>query len=152
MHKAIKLPPTIVNLIAILKTKFGIANIQSSNLCIAPEQNMITNFGLNKTTWHNGMDHSVKVKASVALCATTVLASEDPRDLQPPAEGLVEEQPCLELRDEGEPRQHGNGQEDEEPHGVLVHPRHLLDGVPWSHLPKRSTGPLPELGTARTSA
>lgn len=98
------------------------------------------------------MHHSVKVKASVALCATTVLPSEDPRDLQPPAEGLVEEQPCLELRDEGEPRQHGNGQEDEEPHGVLVHPRHLLDGVPWSHLPKRSTGPLPELGTARTSA
>ena len=69
-----------------------------------------------------------------------------------PAEGLVEEQPCLELRDKGEPRQHDNGQEDEEPHGVLVHPRHLLDGVPWSHLPKRSTGPLPELGTARTSA
>jgi hypothetical protein len=48
VHKAIKLPPTIVNLIAILKTKFGTANIQSSNLCIAPEQNMITNFGLNK--------------------------------------------------------------------------------------------------------
>ena len=90
--------------------------------------------------------------ASVALRAAPILPCKDPRDLQPPAEGLVEEQPRLELRYEGEPRQHGDGQQDEEPHGVLVHPRHLLDGVPWPHLMERGSSPLPELGTAGASA
>lgn len=91
-------------------------------------------------------------QASVALRAGPILPREDPRDLQPPAEGLVEEQTRLELGDEGEPRKDGDGQEDEEPHGVLVHPRHLLDGVPWPHLPEPGPCPLPEPGTERTSA
>ena len=61
---------------------------------------------------------------------------------------MVEEQPSLELGDEGEPRQDGDGEEDEDPHGVLVHPRHLLDGVPWPDLAEHIPAPQPKPGAA----
>lgn len=48
------------------------------------------------------------------------MPAEDPGDLQPSAEGLVEEHPGLELRHEGEPRQERDGREQEEPHQDLV--------------------------------
>ena len=51
-----------------------------------------------------------------------LLAGKDPWDLEAPAEGLVEEQPCLELWDEGKPRQEADGKEENKTHDVVVCP------------------------------
>lgn len=72
-------------------------------------------------------------------------AGEDHGDLEPPAEGLIEEKTGLELGDEGEPRQDGDRGEDDEPHHVLVRPGELLDRLPEAHLPQQWPADLPDL-------
>lgn len=62
------------------------------------------------------------MQGSCLICRSLVFlpASQDFLDLETSAEGLVEEQPCLEIYDEWEPRQDGNGGEDRERHQVLI--------------------------------
>lgn len=82
--------------------------------CHTPSQTNLVKMNMNQikrwksnkpTRQRNATRHEMdqSAEASVALCTAPVLASENPRDLQPPAEGLVEEQPRLELGDEGKP-------------------------------------------------
>lgn len=69
--------------------------------------------------------------------ANILLTSKDPWDLEAPAKCLVKQQPCLEFRDEGEPRQETNWQEEDETHYILVWPSELHDGVPQQGPPNQ---------------
>jgi hypothetical protein len=53
-------------------------------------------------------------------CFVLLVPAEDPGDLQPSAECLVEQHPRLELGHKGEPREERDGREQQEPHQDLV--------------------------------
>lgn len=57
-------------------------------------------------------------------------SAEDSGDLQAPAEGLVEQHPRLELRDEWEPSQDCDGGEQEQSHRYLVRASQVPDRAP----------------------
>ena len=77
--------------------------------------------------------------------ADILLTGKDPWYLEAPAEGLVEQQPRLELRYEGKPRQEAYGQKEDETHYVFVWPPELHDGVPQHGPPKQWWTCLPNL-------